>query len=207
GDTTQADESGQDGVVGGLGLAGLPGEHSLAHGAQASVDVTRVDVEGVGATVLVEPEPLGASVGPVGRDVGPAFGTGAVEEDERGCGVGREMHRRSEKPGGPPGRAAAGGPPWQRALLVAAENRSCPWGTTHWRMADSGRRCCVLYTTQPLASSPRALTASSRPSSGRGPPRGRCPTTHRCRRRSATPRGGRPPWRRTGRSSPAHSPA
>src|SRR5690606_12017864 len=29
GDTAQADESGQDGVVGGLGLGGLPGEHSL----------------------------------------------------------------------------------------------------------------------------------------------------------------------------------
>src|SRR5690606_18562913 len=155
GDTTQADESGQDGVVGGLGLAGLPGEHSLAHGGQGGVDVTRVNVVGEGATVLVEPEPLGASVGPVGRDVGPAFGAGAVEEDERGCGVGREVHGRSEKPGGPPGRAAAGGPPWQRALLVAAENRSCPWGTTHWRMADSGRRCCVLYTTWPLGVKPR----------------------------------------------------
>src|SRR5690606_18627209 len=150
-----ADESGQDGVVGGLGLAGLPGEHSLAHGVQAGVDVTRVNVVGEGATVLVVPEPLGASVGPARPDVGPAFGAGAVEEDERGCGVGRKVHRRSEKPGGPPGRAAAGGPPWQRALLVAAENRSCPWETTHWRMADSGRRCCVLYTTQPLASSPR----------------------------------------------------
>src|SRR5690606_18124900 len=116
---------------------------------------------GVGATVLVEPEPLGASVGPVGRDVGPAFGAGAVEEDERGCGVGREVHGRSEKPGGPPGRAAAGGPPWQRALLVAAENRSCPWGTTHWRMADSGRRCCVLYTTWPLGVKPRGQDGAS----------------------------------------------
>src|SRR5690606_1582614 len=95
GDTTQADEGGQDGVVGGLGLGGLPGEHSLAHGGQVGVDVTRVDVEGEGATVLVVPEPLAAGIGPVGRDGYPGFGAGGGEEGEGGCGVGRDVHGRS----------------------------------------------------------------------------------------------------------------
>src|SRR5690606_24004486 len=46
------------------------------------------------------------------------------------------------------------GPPGDGRSWLRVENRSYPWGTTHWRMADSGRRCCVLYTTQPLVSSP-----------------------------------------------------
>src|SRR5690606_39542138 len=46
------------------------------------------------------------------------------------------------------------GPPGDGRSWLRVENRSYPWETTHWRMADSGRRCCVLYTTQPLASSP-----------------------------------------------------
>src|SRR5690606_16158302 len=113
GGPAHSDEGGQGGVVGGLGLAGLPGEHPLAHGAQVGVDAARVNIEGEGATVLVAPEPLGA--GPVGPDVGLAFGAGAFEEDERGCGVGREVHGRSEKPGGPRawptgGLLAAGAP-------------------------------------------------------------------------------------------------
>src|SRR5690606_4381772 len=126
GGPARSDEGGQGRVIGGLGLGGLPSEHPLAHGSQAGVDVTRVNVVGEGATVLVEPEPLGASVGPAGPDVGPAFGAGAVEEDERGCGVGREVHRRSEKPGSPPrGGQQPGGLPgdgrsWSRRRTGAA---------------------------------------------------------------------------------------
>src|SRR5690606_8882020 len=145
------DEGGQGRVVGGLGLAGLPGEHPLAHGGQATVDVTRANIEGEGATVLVVPEPLGASVGPAGPDVGLAFGAGAVEEDERGCAVGREMHGRSEKPGGPPGRSRGA------SLATGAPGRGgepeLPLGDDLLEDADSGRRCCVLYTTWPLVSS------------------------------------------------------
>src|SRR5690606_23561049 len=143
GDTTQADESGQDGVVGGLGIGGLPGEHSLAHGGQVGVDVTRVNIEGEGATVLVEPEPLAAGVGPVGPDVGPAFGAGAVEEDERGCGVGREVHRRSEKPGGPR-HGEQPGASWRRALLVAGGEPEPPLGGRPTGGCGQQSSCYVL---------------------------------------------------------------
>src|SRR5690606_30024660 len=87
------EERGQGGVVGGFGLAGLPGDHSLARGGQVGVDVTRVNVVGVGATVLVAPEPVAA--GPVGGDVGPAFGARAFEENERGSGLGHDQGIRS----------------------------------------------------------------------------------------------------------------
>src|SRR5690606_41848973 len=49
GGPAHSDEGGQGGVVGGLGLGGLPGEHSLAHGAQVGVDAARVNIEGEGA--------------------------------------------------------------------------------------------------------------------------------------------------------------
>src|SRR5690606_27416120 len=60
---------------------------------QVGVDVTRVNVVGVGATVLVAPEPVAA--GPVGGDVGPAFGARAFEENERGSGLGHDQGIRS----------------------------------------------------------------------------------------------------------------
>src|SRR5690554_2911828 len=48
GGPAHADEGGQVGVVGGLGIGGLPGEHSLAHGGQVGVDAARVNIEGEG---------------------------------------------------------------------------------------------------------------------------------------------------------------
>src|SRR5690606_12311671 len=128
---------------------------------QASVDVTRVDVEGEGTTMLVEPEPLGASVGPAGPDVGPAFGAGAVEEDERGCGVGREMHGRSEKPGRPPARGATGG-----LLATGAPGRGgepeLPLGDDP--LEDGRQRPSLLCTLHDLAAgcqAPAGKTAST----------------------------------------------
>src|SRR5690606_22432214 len=146
GGPAHSDEGGQGRVVGGLGIGGLPSEHPLAHGVQVCVDAARVNIEGEGATVLVAPEPLGASVGPAGPDVGPAFGTGAVEEDERGCGVGREVHRRSEKPRGPR-HGEQPGASWRRALLVAGGEPEPPLGDNLLEDADSGRR--VMYPTRP----------------------------------------------------------
>src|SRR5690606_23396490 len=159
GGPAHSDEGGQGRVIGGLGLGGLPSEHPLAHGSQAGVDVTRVNVVGEGATVLVEPEPLAAGVGPAGPDVGPAFGAGAVEEDERGCGVGREVHRRSEKPGGPR-HGEQPGASWRRALLVAGGEPEPPLGDDLLEDADSGRR--VMYFTRPgrWCQAPAGKTAS-----------------------------------------------
>src|SRR5690606_10342382 len=50
------------------------------------------------------------------------------------------VRRNQEAPGhGQPGAS------WQRALLVAAENRSCPWGTTYWRMRTAAVVLCTLH--------------------------------------------------------------
>src|SRR5690606_14869913 len=209
GGPARCEERGQGGVVGGLGLAGLPGDHPLAHGDQAIVDVARVGVVGVGATVLVAPDPLAAGVGPVGPDVGPAFGAGAGEEGERGCGVGRDVHGHSTVswgtyggPGfgpGPPNQPSesatgVGGWPGPRPRSWTTPRRAGRRPSRPGRGARPGaaRRRRSGARRRAARRSRRSRPACRPPGRPAGPP---APRGRRSARRPPRGRGGRTPRR------------
>src|SRR5690606_7978937 len=96
---------------------------------------------------------------PSSPDVGPAFGAGAGEEGELRCGVGREVHGRSEKPRGP--RA------WPTGGLLATGAPGCGWriGATLGGRPTGGWQTAVVvavYSTRPSrwCQAPAGKTAS-----------------------------------------------